>query len=156
MSITETLVAQLAPLGEEYAAFIETLSDEAFHRRPAPEEWTAAELTGHVAEFQETFSTQALKMAGNPGLPLGRTLDDPGRLAAVARLAGAGPRDAATAVREGNRRAIETIRQISPDGWQAPGHHRVLGDVTAQRVVEQFVIAHLRTHLEQARKTVGA
>jgi DinB superfamily len=95
MATTEELLESLERAGEEYAQFIEGQSPEAFHRRPGPDEWTAAELTGHVSEFPATFADQARRLASSPGAPLGRTLDDPGRLAALARLAGAGPPEAA-------------------------------------------------------------
>src|SRR5438067_8437519 len=113
MSTTEEIVAAIEQAGEDYARFIEVQSPEAFHRRPAPEEWTAAELTGHVAESPVTFSAQALKLSRGPGSQLGRSLDDPGRLAAVEKLAGAGPVEAAAAVRSGVKEAAGSLRAIS-------------------------------------------
>src|SRR5207248_1449197 len=113
MSTTEEIVAAIEQAGEDYARFIEVQSPEAFHRRPAPEEWTAAELTGHVAEFPVTFSEQARRVSESPGPQLGRSLDDPGRLAAVEKLAGAGPVEAAAAVRGGLRPAARS-RTSSP------------------------------------------
>jgi DinB superfamily len=156
MSTTEEIVAAIEQAGEDYARFIEAQSPEAFHRRPAPEEWTAAELTGHVAEFPVTFSEQARRVSESPGLQLGRSLDDPGRLAAVEKLAGAGPVEAAAAVRGGIRQAADSLRGISEAGWQAKGQHPRLGEISAREVVEHFILDHLREHLKQARAAVGA
>jgi hypothetical protein len=155
MSSTEQLVADIEHAGEEYARFIEVQSDEAFHRRPAPEEWTAAELTGHVAEFPVTFSGQARTLADSPGLRIGRGLDDPGRLAAVEKLAGAGPVDAAAAVRDGVKQAAATLRTIPPDSWQARGNHPRYGEFTVRDIADRFILTHLRDHLEQAKAAVG-
>lgn len=156
MASSEAMIAEIQQLAEAYARFIEGQSEAAFHFRPGAEEWTAAELTGHVAEFPVTFSAQALRLSTSPGVQLGRSLDDPGRLAAVARLAGAGPAAAAGEVRQGARQAVETLRQITPDGWQAQGQHPRLGAVTVEQVVEQFIVNHLREHIGQARATVEA
>ena len=155
MASKDELIAAIEQAGEEYARFIETQADEPFHRRPGLDEWTAAELTGHVAEFPTTFADQARRLADAPGSPLGRALDDPGRLAAVARLAGVGPAEAAAQVRETVRRAAETLRAIPPDGWQARGQHRT-GELTVAEVVERFIATHLRDHLAQARAAVGS
>src|SRR5438067_5498225 len=156
MSTTEEIVAALEQAGEDYSRFFEAQSPEAFHRRPAPEEWTAAELTGHVAEFPVTFSEQARRVSESPGLQLGRSLDDPGRLAAVEKLAGAGPVEAAAAVRSGIRQAASSLGGISEAGWQAKGQHPRLGEISAREVVEHFILDHLREHLKQARAAVGA
>lgn len=139
----------------EYAAFIERQSPAAIHRRPAPEEWTAAELTGHVAEFPVTFSAQAARLASGEAVTLGRALDDPDRLAAVRKLAGAGPAEAAALVREGARRAAITLRAIPPEAWQAHGHHPVRGLITVADIARLFILDHLREHLGQAHAAVG-
>lgn len=156
MPTTEELIAELESAGEEYARFIEVQSPEAFHRRPTPDEWTAAELTGHVAEFPLTFSEQARRVAEQPGVQIGRGLDDPGRLAAVARLAGADPTQAAAAVRAGVRQAAGTLRGLSADGWEARAQHPRYGELTSTEIVRRFVLDHIREHLGQARATVDA
>lgn len=156
MPTPEELVASIERSGEQYASFIETQTDEAFHRRPALDEWSAAELTGHVAEFPITFSEQARRVAASPGLQIGRTLDDPGRLAAVEKLAGAGPAKAAGAVREGVRQAVATLRSIPSDRWTVKGKHPRLGELSISELVEHFIADHLQDHLEQAREAVGA
>lgn len=156
MAAPEELIARVNEAGEAYARFIERQSDAAFHRRPTPEEWAAAELTGHVAEFPATFAAQARRLASSPGLKLGRSLDDPGRLAAVEKLAGAGPVEAADSVRATIRQAIEELRAIPPDAWQVAGEHSRLGRLTVAEVVQEFIVDHIQTHLAQARATVGA
>ena len=156
MPTIDELIDALEQAGEAYARFVETQPDDAFHRRPGPEEWTAAELTGHVAEFPATFAEQARRVAEQTGAPIGRGLDDPGRLAAVARLAGAGPAEAATAVRATVHQAVRTLRSIPPDGWQARGARARLGELSVAEIVERFVVNHLREHLAQGRAAVSA
>ncbi len=155
MPSRDELIAALEQEGEAYAVFIETQPEDAFHRRPGPDEWTAAELTGHVAEFPATFADQARRVAAQPGAQIGRGLDDPGRLAAVARLAGAGPVDAAAAVRATVRTAATTLRGIPPEGWQARGQHPRQGELSVTQIVDGLIVRHLREHLDQARAAVA-
>jgi hypothetical protein len=156
VSSAEALIAEIEQAGEAFASFVAGQPLAAFHRRPAPQEWSAAELSGHVAEFPATFSLQAKRLAEQPGLSLGRELDDPGRLAAVDKLAGAGPAEAAAMVRDTVRQATATLRQIPDSGWQVEGTHIRYGTFTARQIVERFVLEHLRTHLEQARAAVAS
>jgi hypothetical protein len=85
------LIAEIEQAGEAYASFVQTLSEQQFRRRPAPSEWTAAEITGHVSEAPVTFATHARVLAEQGGGPAGRAPDDPGRLAAVGQHARNGP-----------------------------------------------------------------
>jgi hypothetical protein len=149
------LIESIAQAGEAYAAFIENLSDAAFQRRPAPEEWSAAEITGHLAEFPLSKAEQVRQVAANPGLAVGRPRDDPDRVAALARLAESCPLEAAAAVRATVRKALTTLRDISPEGWSATAAHSRMGTVTV-RAMMQRSLHHMREHLEQARRAAGA
>jgi hypothetical protein len=149
------IIAGIERAGEEYARFVEGLSPEAFHRRPGPEDWSAAEITGHVSEAPVTFAGYARRVVEAPGASVGRMPDDPGRLAAVARLGDAGPVEGARLVREGIADAVAILRALPPEGWQAIGTHPRLGDVTVADMVRASILEHVRGHLEQARAAAG-
>lgn len=149
------LLTDLERLGEEYARFVESLSPAAFHRRPEPDRWTVAEITGHAAEFPATFAGAVLQLSRSPGMQVGRTEEDEGRLAAVARLRGDGPAEAGRAVREGVAQALASLRSIGPEGWQVRGRHRRFGEPTVEQLVDLIIVQHLRDHLEQARSAAG-
>ena len=156
MTSSSDLIAAIAQAGEEFAGFVETLSDDQFHRRPAPEEWSAAEITGHVSEAPLTFANHARRVEAEGGGAVGRALDEPGRLAAVERLAGRGPKDGAQLVRDGVREACTILGGLSAEGWQAKGQSPRLGDVTMLVFVEDVVLKHVQGHLRQARDAAGA
>src|SRR5262249_6264685 len=145
------LISQIEQIGEEYARFVETLSEEQFHRRPAPNEWTAAEITGHVSEGPLTFSNHARRLAGEGGGKSGRPPEDPGRLAAVERLAGRGPKEGADLVRMGVRDACAILRSIPEEGWAVKSDHARLGKAAVRTLVESSVLEHLQGHLRQAK-----
>jgi hypothetical protein len=156
MTTTAELIAEVEQVGEAYASFVETLSEEQFRRRPAPEEWTAAEITGHVSEAPLTFSRHALLLAEQGGGASGRPPEDPGRLAAVKRLADRGPKAGADLVREGIGEACGLLRQIPEAGWSVISEHSRLGPTSVRALVESSVLSHLRGHLRQAMEAAGA
>jgi len=155
MTASDDLIASIERASEEFASFVEGLTDEQFHRRPAPEEWSAAEITGHVSEAPLTFANHARRIATEGGGAVGRPPDDPGRLAAVARLAGRGPKEGAQLVREGIREACAIFRQIPSDGWQVRGKSARLGEVTVFDFTTDVVLNHITGHLRQAKDAAG-
>jgi hypothetical protein len=155
MSSDAELIEAIERVGEEYAGFVETLTDEQFTRRPDPNEWTAAEITGHVSEAPATFARHALKLAQEGGGKAGRAPEDPGRLAAVQRLAGRGPKEGAALVREGIGEACAILRTIPAAGWDVEADHRISGKVTVRGLVESSVRDHLEGHLAQAKAAAG-
>jgi hypothetical protein len=156
MQDPEGLIAELEKTGEEYARFIEVQSGSDFLARPGPEDWSVAEMTGHLAEALVTFSEQAQRVSEQPGMAIGRDPDDPGRLAAVGTFAHATPAEAAAGVREAVRRAAATLRQIPPERWDRTAQHRRYGEVTVSGIVERFLVAHCGNHLAQARAAVAS
>jgi hypothetical protein len=155
MTSTAELIAEIERTGEAYASFVATLTEEQFRRRPAPDEWTAAEITGHVSEAPLTFASHARRLAVEGGGQAGRAPDDPGRLAAVARLADRGPTEGADLVRQGVREACAVLREIAQDGWSVEASHARMGQVTVRRMVESSILEHLQGHLRQAREAAG-
>lgn len=155
MTSTAELIAEIEQAGEEYARFVESLSEAQFRRRPDPNEWTTAEITGHVSEAPLTFANHARRLAAEGGGQAGRPPDDPGRLAAVARLADRGPKEGADLVREGVRGACAVLREIAEDGWSVEGSHTRMGQMTVRGLVEASVLEHLRGHLRQAKEAAG-
>ena len=155
MTSSADLIAAIERVGEQFAAFVETLTDEQFHRRPAPGEWSAAEITGHVSEAPLTFANHARRAAAEGGGAVGRAPDDPGRLSAVARLAGRGPKEGAQLVRDGIREACAILRTIPEQGWQARGQSPRMGDVTMLAFIQNVAVDHLEGHLQQAKDAAG-
>ena len=155
MTSTAALIAEVEQAGDAYASFVETLTEEQFRRRPAPDEWSVAEITGHVSEAPLTFANHARRLAEQGRGTAGRPPEDPDRLAAVARLADRRPKDGADLVREGVREACAALRAIPEEGWRVMGEHARLGPKSVRELVESSVLSHLRGHLRQARAAAG-
>ena len=158
MSTSETgagLAAALRAQAEAFAAFIESLDDARFHAPPGPDDWSAAELAGHVSEFPVTFAHQVVALAAAPGMRIHREPTDPGRLAAIARLGGAGPRQAAAIVRGAAEEAAALILGLDEPAWAVTGVRPDGEVVTAKLLVERYAIGHLVMHLAQAEAAAG-
>src|SRR6187431_565858 len=68
---------------DELAARLTALPEPSFTRRTGVDDWTAAEVVGHMAELLPYWAGVASAVAAEPGRPLGRALDDPDRMGAV-------------------------------------------------------------------------
>ena len=88
--------------------------------------------------------------------PDGAAPEDPGRLAAVERLAGRGPKDGADLVRMGVREACAILKSIPEAGWAVESDHARQGKTTVRALVESSVLKHLHGHLRQAKAASGA
>ncbi len=99
MTPAELLLA-IEEAGEQYARLVEAMSVDDFRRPRGDGEWTAAEVTGHVAEAMSTWAEWAVTAARRPGMAVGRELDDAQRLQATSSFLGLAAGDAARRVRE--------------------------------------------------------
>jgi len=149
------LVAALEQAAEAFASYVEGLSDEQFHRRPAEGEWSAAEITGHVSEAPLTFAQHAQRVVAAGGGEVGRPPDDPGRLSAVARLAGRGPREGAQLVRDGAAEACAIVRGLSDTDLDVRVRNARLGEPTLYQFLTAVTVEHVRGHLRQAQEAAG-
>jgi len=148
----DALLKTVTERGEAFAAFVETLDSRTFTASPDGDEWTVAELAGHVSEFPRTFAGEAARLAANLGATVGRQLEDEGRLRALKRLEGRGPSEAAALVRKGVAEAVDALRRIPDGAWDAKGTRVANGEpITVRGIVEMLIAGHLGSHAEQAR-----
>ena len=151
----EEIIARLEAKAAEFAAFVASVPPAAF-TASSGDAWSIAEITGHAAEFPATFAAHALRLSQNPGATVGRFEDDSERLAAINRLAGRGPGEAADLVLATAREAAAALRTIPNAGWQVEGTRVVNSEqLTVRTLIERFVVGHLGLHLAQAREAAG-
>lgn len=149
------LAAAVEEAAQAFASFVEGLTDEQFHRRPAEGEWSAAEITGHVSEAPLTFARHGQRVVAAGGGEVGRPPDDPGRLSAVARLAGRGPREGAQLVREAAADACAILGGFSDADLALRVRNARLGEPTLAEFLRAVMVEHLRGHLRQAREAAA-
>ena len=74
---------RLTAMVDDLAVRLAALSEASFAQRSGPEEWTAAEVVGHMTELMPYWAHRAVAIARQPGGSWGRSLDDPDRVGAV-------------------------------------------------------------------------
>ena len=148
---TERIEAQV----DELARVIAAATDEHWFRRPGPEEWTAAEVCGHVAEMLPYWAGTARTIAAGPDMAFGRGLDDPGRLGGPRTGSGWSRHEAIERIRAAAHTATRDIHALAPADWHATGVHPQRGPMTVEALIETLLARHLEEHVEQVRRALG-
>jgi DinB superfamily len=152
----------LALLGDEdpgrvlattLAAFQEQaggLPDDLVGRRPAPGEWSVAELLGHLwdAELAYAFRARSILAQEQPGLPA----YDQDAWARLARPPFAELLASFAALRGANLALIEGTPAAL---WERAGIHAERGP-TSFRVATEEIAGHARAHQLQLEQTIAA
>lgn len=148
-------IFELTTLNDEFIGTLDWVTDEAWTRRPAPDEWSAAEIVGHVIELEPYWAGVAVQLAENPGAALGRPLDDPHRLSGPESGATLTAADARARIARSGEQAAELLRRIPNAAWSTKGKWRG-EDMTLADLLRMHLIDHVREHLEQASAALGA
>jgi uncharacterized damage-inducible protein DinB len=141
---------------DELAVRLTALPEPSFTRRTEVEEWTAAEVVGHMTELLPYWARITTAVAAEPGRSFGRALDDPDRVGAVA-TANVVPRGESLArLRHASHEASQTIRAFDSAQWSSAGMHPTNGTMTVGEMVQQLMIEHAIAHAHQALVAAGA
>lgn len=148
---TERIEAQV----DELIRMIAATTDERWTHRAAPDDWTAAEVCGHIAEMLPYWGKKATEIAANPGTTYGRDLDDPDRMGGVRSGTKLSRHEAVELVRSAAHEAARAIRSLPAAGWHAEAVHADRGSGTVEELIETVLAAHLESHVEQVRHALG-
>jgi hypothetical protein len=126
------------------------LSEARLGIRPRPEEWSVAELLGHLwdAEIANSFRARAILAQKEPRL-IGYDQD---AWATLARPGFGALLDAFTALRSAN---LVLVRQTPAPLWERFGIHEERGR-TSFRLLTETTAGHDRAHLMQLDQTITA
>lgn len=121
--------------------------------RPAPDEWCAMEILGHVAEMHYSYVARAERLMASPGAELARDMQSPERIEAIERGRVATIEETLARLEEARQHALAFLDRVRPEQMAIQGHHRSLGPMTVRNVFERTIVGHARSHLEQLRQT---
>jgi uncharacterized damage-inducible protein DinB len=141
-------IFNLLTANDELIGTLDWVTPEAWTKRPAESEWSAAEIVGHVIELEPYWAHQAEYLAQHPGAEIGRTLDDPVRLGGPERGSSLSAQEARTRLAQSGEEAAETLRRLPDTAWSTKGIWRGT-EVTIDELLERHLIVHVREHLEQ-------
>ena len=121
--------------------------------RPAPEEWCAMELLGHIAEMHYSYVARAENLIASPGAPLARPMDSPERLGGIDEGRAGSVEGALARLEEARLYALDFLERVTEEDLAIQGHHSGLGPMTVRDVFDRTIVGHARNHLEQLRRT---
>lgn len=127
---------------------LQTVTPEVWSRRPATDEWTAAEIVGHMIELEVHWARAAAAIAAQPGQEVGRPLEDPERLAGPEGGAVLGLQEAIDRLQVAGQTAAAIVQAIPAGSWSTTGLREGKA-VTVGQIVENSIIGHAQTHVEQ-------
>ena len=116
------------------------------------ERWEAGQVWAHLAEFPTYWLAQVQRVVAlptNEPVPFGRVKTDATRIEAIERDRHTDPAALLERVRTSLAEVTEAIRALPDGAWRLRGAHPTLGEMTVQRIVERFIVAHLEEHADQ-------
>jgi len=119
------------------------------------ERWEAGQVWAHLAEFPAYWLAQVRNVLtahdGGAAEPIafGRTKADAERIAAIERERHTDPAELLRRVRRDLADVSATIGNLPADAWTVRGGHPTKGEMTVDRIVEEFVVDHLEEHADQ-------
>src|SRR5262245_54125312 len=119
---------------------------------PTGEQWDAGQVWSHLAEilgyWQREVDALVARQAAE-AVPFGRVKSDAGRIAAVeARRHEPVPSNWAQ-VTPAIAKLRQFLDQSTPRTWELHGLHSARGDMSMERIVDEFMVGHLEEHADQ-------
>jgi hypothetical protein len=152
----EEKIARVQRTVDELLAEVERLPAEVVYREPAAGEWPVMSTLAHLAELLPFWAHEAAALAASPGSSVGRTLDDPRRVGPIAEHGHDSVAAIVPRIRAGLAECVSILREIPPDGWAAAGPHPSRGPMSAEQLVDAFIVRHADEHASQVRATLEA
>src|SRR3984893_12983011 len=125
MSMGDVIAADrifnLTTINDELIGSFDWVTDEAWTRRHASEEWSVAEIVGHVIEMERHWAHMAARIVEQPGAEVCRQLDDPERLSGPSGGMAFTPREARTRLAQAGEEAANILRKIPDAAWSTIG-----------------------------------
>lgn len=125
---------------------------------PGENEWTVLQILGHCDEMIPYWLVQIQRVLDTPGteaVPIGRSQDDPTRLAGPARGAAGNPDELIAQVEAESKKGAAKIRAFTPEQLQKKGIHPRRGEMSVEEMLEFFIVTHMNEHLEQVREALS-
>ena len=142
------LLRDNAALDTELIALADAVTPDLLHASQGSVRWTLAEQLGHVGEFPGFLAADLLSwMAG--GSQVGRTDDDPARMAAIAAAPSRTLGELKSALPPAFAGLAAVLERLTPGHLAAQIDHRGHGREPLASHVLRDIIGHKRQHIDQ-------
>ncbi|HUG15184.1 MAG TPA: DinB family protein [Thermomicrobiales bacterium] len=142
------LVAQFARQGAETAALLAAFDDERAQWRPAPGEWNALEIAGHLADAERLFSYRALRIARGDMTPM-EGVDDVPSYVTFGNFAIRSMADVAAELAAVRQVSLAFYGSLDAAAWQRVG--TADGHPISVRALAYLITGHELHHLPDLR-----
>lgn len=129
---------------------------QALHFHPDENAWSVAQILAHVAEFENFFTTDVLRLRENPGSRFGRTMEHEERLQAVQLTGQETPEDLLGRVAESEQVTLSRLGELTDADLSVTGTHPKFGEQTIEWELGHFITEHLEKHIGQLQRTHAA
>jgi uncharacterized damage-inducible protein DinB len=148
-------IARVERTVQQLLTEVEQLPQDVLYREPKQGEWPVMSTLAHLAELLPYWAHEAAALAASPGKnAVGRTHDDPGRLGAIQEHGHDSLGSIVPSVRSALEECTRTLRSIPEEGWNAVGQHVRGMPISANEIVQRFVVNHAEEHATQIHATL--
>jgi hypothetical protein len=147
------LLAALSTQGEATTSLLAALPAARAHRRPAPGEWCATEIVGHLADVERVFAYRALRIMRGDPTPLNGVADFEGYVV-TAGFARRAPATVAADFAATRAATLALFRDADAATWARVG--RADGDPISVRALAYLIAGHELHHLPDLRRLAAA
>jgi hypothetical protein len=116
------------------------------------EQWEAGQVWAHLAEFPGYWLGQVQRVIAQPthgAIPFGRVRTDANRIESIERERHTDPAALLQRTRASLAEIGDAMRSWAPETWRLRGAHPTLGEMTVERMVDEFIVTHLEEHADQ-------
>lgn len=153
-SLAEEIIERIEAQVDELIRILAAMPEGSFTRKPAPDEWSAAEVCGHIIEMVPFWAAQARAVAANPGLRFGRSEEDERRIEGIVRGARLSHHEAVEQIRAAVAAAAHDIHSLPAAAWHVQGLHPTRGPMTVEEILTRLLAEHLESHVEQVQRSL--
>lgn len=143
------LVTLLTRQGEETAALLAACPEDRARERPAPGEWNAIEIVGHLADTERVLTYRALRIARSDTTPL-EGVGDFAAYVAAANFAGRTFADVAAEFFAVRQASLAFFRSLDAAAWARVGVAD--GERVSVRALGYIVAGHELHHAPDRRR----
>jgi hypothetical protein len=149
MTTADDVRAENRRLDEALVAAAEAFDPSRLGHAPDGE-WSAAQVLAHLGEFPRFFADELRRWRADPSAVVGRTVEHPVRLAAVASPAGA-LADLLAGMRAAFAELDGALALLGDDDVEAKTENVKYGPEPLSAFLDRYVLGHKAGHLDQLR-----
>ncbi|MGG1659885.1 DinB family protein [Brevibacillus sp. NRS-1366] len=141
---------------DELIGLASGLSSEVLHWKPANEAWSIQEVLSHVEEAIPYWVNEMENITSGRQKEWGRTMQDPTRLAAVARAHDISTPDLLSRLQKAKTAIRQELQSIKEEELEleAPSRNPKFGIKPLRFILDHFVVEHIESHIRQVRRNI--